>query len=244
MVIREYVEKLEGPDFVNAQARAWVDIREFMEEDVAPILAAQNQPGGSLNGPGSSLGCTEPLVLHLRELLDRHQISSLLDAPCGDWTWMRHVNLGRMIYVGWDVDIEQIQRNRDGFGTPRVTVTPDDPAGCFFFARNILTVPRLPVMDAILCRDFLAHLPTEHIELVLRKFADSGATYLLASSYPGVSNEFDYKPENFAWLGYCERPHDLEAAPFSMTKIDAIEEIPGPGGVIALPHELAVFRLR
>jgi hypothetical protein len=237
MVIRQYVEKLEGDDFTNAQAQAWVDIRQFMEEDVTPMLAEQNRPGGSVNGPGSSLDCTTGLVAALPGFLRRHHISSLLDAPCGDWTWMRHVDLAGVIYLGWDVDIEQIRRNREQF--ERI----GDGRQAWFFARNILTVPRLPVMDAILCRDFLAHLPTEHITAVLDKFKNSRCIYLLASNYPGVSNEFDYRPEDFAWLGYCERAHDLEQAPFHLSKIDALPEIPGPGGVISLPHELALFRL-
>jgi hypothetical protein len=235
MVIRQAVEKLEGPEFVAAQARAWTDIREFVEEAVLPVV--QSETGGSVNGPGSSLGCTTGLVADLPEFWRRHGISSLLDAPCGDWTWMQHVDLTGVIYVGWDCDEELIRRNRERFERR------GDGRMAWFFCRNILTIHKLPIMDAVFCRDFLAHLPTEHIVDVLAKFQASRCTYLMASNYPGVSNEFEYHPENFAWLGYCERPHDLEAAPFHLSKIDALPEIAGPGGVISLPHELALFRL-
>lgn len=232
MVIRQYVEKLEGDDFIHAQAMAWRDIREFIEEDVMPLV--ERAPGGSVNGPGSSLGCTQRLIDQLPAFLDRHRITSMLDIGCGDWTWMQLVDFGPMIYTGWDVDIQQIARNRRKFGGRNL---------CRFEAENILTVDKVPRYDVILCRDVLAHLPTEYIEAVLAKFKASGSRYLLASTYPGADNSFEYHPEHFAWLGYCERPVDLQERPFTLPEIDCIEEVPGPGGVISLPHELGLFRL-
>jgi len=230
MVIREYVDKLEGDDFIHAQAMAWRDIRAFMEEDFIPLI--QTAPGGSVNGPGSSLGCTEPIVERLPALLHRHQLTTMLDVGCGDWNWMRHVDLTGIDYTGWDVDIAQVARNRKLFG---------DRAR--FDAENILTVEDMPRYDVILCRDVLAHLPNEHILAVLDRFRASGSRYLLASTYPGASNEFEYNPEHFAWLGYCEHAVDLQERPFALAEIECIEETPGPGGVISLPHELGLFRL-
>jgi hypothetical protein len=254
MTIRQYVDKLEGSDFINAEAQAWIDIREFVESTVMPIV--EPKPGGSVNGPGSSLDCTTGLVQELPGLLKRYGITSILDAPCGDWNWMQHVNLGGgIMYLGWDVDLVQIQRNRERFGSPHPRIKMPGPtqwdemdfrerAACvWFYAENLLTTTKIPTMDAILCRDFLAHLPTEHIISVLARFKASGTKYLLASTYPGAQNDFEYHPEHFAWLGYCERPHDLQERPFALAQLDAIEEIPGPGGVISLPHELGLFQL-
>jgi SAM-dependent methyltransferase len=229
MVIRQYVDKLEGDDFLHAQAMAWRDIREFMEEDIMPLVA--QAPGGSVNGPGSSLGCTEPVVAQLPALLHRYDVKTMLDVGCGDWTWMRHVDLTGIDYTGWDVDITQVSRNRSKFPAHR------------FDSENILTVEDMPRYDVILCRDVLAHLPTEHILAALAKFKASGCRYLLASTYPGADNAFDYRPEHYAWLGYCEHPVDLQERPFALAEIECIEETPGPGGVIALPHELGLFRL-
>jgi hypothetical protein len=239
-MIRDYVEKLEGDEFLNAQAAAWVEIREWVEDTVAPMV--ETETGGSVNGPGSSLSCTMSIREWLPGLLRRYQIRSMLDAPCGDWTWMSRVDLGGIHYVGWDIDLEQIRRNRDAYERK-----PGDYSLplrlCHFYARNILTVAGVPRVDLILCRDFLAHLPTEHIIAVLDKFRASGSAYLLASNYPGADNEFDYHPEHYAWLGYCERPHDLEQPPFNLAKIDSIPEDRAPGGVISNAHELGLFRL-
>lgn len=232
MVIREYVEKLEGDDFVFAQAKAWRDIREFMEEGMMPLLPVQE--GGSVNGPGSSLGCTQPLIERLPALLHRWNITSMLDIGCGDWTWMQHVDLTEIVYTGWDVDVHQQQRNARRFR--------DRPC-VRFESENILTVESIPRYDVILCRDVLAHLPNEHILAAIEKFKASGSRYLLASTYPGADNAFEYHPEHFAWLGYCEHPVDLQERPYALAEIEAIEETPGPGGVISIPHELGLFRL-
>jgi hypothetical protein len=102
----------------------------------------------------------------------------------------------------------------------------------------------VPAVDLILSRDFLAHLPNEPIGWVLDKFKASGSRYLLTSHYPHATNDFDYRPNDYTWFGYAERPVNLEAPPFSLgTKIESIQEIPGPGGVISQPHELALFEL-
>jgi len=232
MVIRQYVDKLEGGEFVKAQMQAWTDIREFVEEEVMPLVP--QAPGGSVNGPGSSLGCTQPIIDQLPALLDRYQITSILDVGCGDWTWMQHVDLFPLIYTGWDGDLVQIARNRRKFAGRNL---------CRFECENILTVAKVPRYDVILCRDVLAHLPTEHIQAALAKFKASGSRYLLASTYPNADNQFDYQPEHYAWLGYCEHPVDLQEQPYALAEIDCIEEVPGPGGVISLPHELGLFQI-
>ena len=78
---------------------------------------------------------------------------------------------------------------------------------------------------------------------MLDKFTVSGSKYLLASNYPGEPNEFDYQPDVYPWLGYLERTHDLEAAPFNMERLDGIPEARAPGRDSAPEHELALFRL-
>src|SRR5215212_9991686 len=47
----------------------------------------------SLSGAGSNLRQTETLRRELPGLLSKLSIRSLLDAPCGDFHWMQHVDL-------------------------------------------------------------------------------------------------------------------------------------------------------
>src|SRR3954451_1153147 len=45
------------------------------------------------SGQGSELAATENMRAYLPELFQRLQVSKFLDAPCGDWNWMRRVDL-------------------------------------------------------------------------------------------------------------------------------------------------------
>jgi SAM-dependent methyltransferase len=224
--------------FIEQQAHAWAEIREWAQEaEKQPLIPTAK--GGSWDGPGSSLDCTDQLFRVLPGLLKRLGVCLMLDVGCGDWNWMRLVDLTGIEYTGWDVDPGRIARCRYRINIGDFT-TLDRP-NVVFDEVNILTVDEVPLCDLILCRDVLAHLPTGHIQAVLQKFRASGSEWLLASTYPGADNAFEYNPSEYAWNGYMEHPVDLEAAPFNLEKIDAIPEQPGPGGVINQPHELGLF---
>lgn len=223
---------VDDAEFVEAQASAWGKVVDLMLE--RPENTVLN---GSVNGPGSSLEFTRNLREELPDLLRHYRIGSMLDCPCGDLTWLADTDL-RMLhsYVGMDVEKRLIDANQHNFRS----------FGNYgFVCCNLLTRKRFPKVDLILSRDFLAHLTTEWIEHMIGKYKESGSTYLLASNYPGTrTNDFDYDPYAYAWVGYIERPHDLELPPFNLKKIDAIEEQPAPSGVISRRHELALFELQ
>lgn len=225
-------------NFIEQQAHAWAEIREWAQEaEAQPLIPTEK--GGSWDGPGSSLDCTDNLFRVLPGLLHRLNVSMMLDVGCGDWNWMRLVDLTGIEYTGWDVDPGRIARCR-----ARVAIgdyTSVDRPNVMFEEQNILTVDELYAYDLILCRDLLAHLPTGHISAVLQKFQMSGSEWLLASTYPGADNEFTYNPSQYAWNGYMEHPVDLEAEPYNLEKIEAIPEVSGPGGVLTVPHELGLF---
>ncbi len=52
----------------------------------------------SRSGQGSELAATENLRAYLPELFERLNVRTFLDAPCGDWNWMREVDLRRRLY--------------------------------------------------------------------------------------------------------------------------------------------------
>lgn len=226
--------------FVEDQARAWSEIREWAEQAEAhPLIPTQ--PGGSWDGPGASVGCTKTLRDQLPQLLNYLGVITMLDAACGDWNWMRMVNLSGIKYTGWDVDPGRVERCRqrvamgDYMGEERPAVV--------FEQVNLLTVEQVPRFDLILCRDFLGHLTNDYICAVLDKFMASGTQWLLATTYPDSTNQFVYDPNAYAWAGYMERPVNLEEPPFSLRKVQAVQEDPGPGGVLTEQRELGLFPL-
>jgi hypothetical protein len=217
-------------NFPEEQAAGWRAIVTQMLDN--PDFYFLN---GSVNGPGSSLKYTEGLRRRLPDLLRRYRITTMLDAPCGDMTWLSQTDLTSLhSYLGYDVDQRIIKANKNGFR---------ELYQFAFLCTNLLTRPKFPKVDLILCRDFLAHLTDDYIGVMLDKFTSSGSTYLLASNYPGSANDFVYVPEDFPWRGYLERPHDLTQQPFNLRRIDGIPEESPPGGILANQHELALFQL-
>lgn len=50
----------------------------------------------SISGRGSEISHTSSLIKDLENLLNRPNISSVLDIPCGDFNWMRKVDLSKI----------------------------------------------------------------------------------------------------------------------------------------------------
>jgi hypothetical protein len=195
-----------------------------------------HDPGRPINGPGSSIAGAGRLVIEIPKLLHKYGVSTMLDAACGDLTWMQHADLRFLhSYIGIDFNKEAIEKNRLRY---------NQRGNMVFMCANLLTRKRFPPVDLILCRDFLAHLPTEWIMVMLERFRASGALWLLASNYPGADNNFEYDPSQWTWEGYMERAYDLTKPPFLETRIDSIPERSAPKGVIAREHELALFALQ
>ena len=94
-------------------------------------------------------------------------VRTLVDAPCGDFVWMRELAPGFESYVGVDVVPELIAANNRQFAGPRIR-----------FATGDITVDEFPRADAVLCRDCLIHLSTPLVWAALRNFKRTGYKYL------------------------------------------------------------------
>ena len=58
----------------------------------------------SRSGRGSTLDYTRPLRKALAKYLNSLNVIVLLDAPCGDFNWMQHVELPeKILYIGGDI---------------------------------------------------------------------------------------------------------------------------------------------
>src|SRR5690606_21776324 len=65
----------------------------------------------SLSGAGASLWETRELRQRLPLLLQDLGVTSLLDAGCGDFNWMQHVDLGIDAYIGVDLLADLVADN-------------------------------------------------------------------------------------------------------------------------------------
>lgn len=153
----------------------------------------------SLSGPGSSSTQTARLCTELSSLLCSLNVRSLVDAPCGDLSWLSQAGLELDSYVGVDIVPDLIAAHRQ---------TKPLPNASFIVADVVKDL--LPQADAILCRDCLVHLPDRQALRALRQFQASGAKYLLSTTFPGNRN---HDIPIGAW-----RALDLEAPPFNLPK--------------------------
>lgn len=154
--------------------------------------------GRSRSGTGSDPQQTATLERELPALLRRHEVTSLLDLPCGDHAWMKRVDLGPCDYTGADVVaplVRALQRRHAGARRHFV---------CLDATRDAL-----PRADLVLCRDLLVHLPDADVRRVLANVRRSGARLLLTTSFPQRGPQPDIVAGDW-------RPLDLASAPFGL----------------------------
>ncbi len=179
----------------------------------------------SQSGEGSSLAETRALRAALPGLLARYEIESLLDLPCGDFFWMRTVDLTGIDYLGADIVPEIVAANEERFGTPGRRFRVLDAAA-----------DSLPAVDLILCRDLLIHLSLGDIARVLAGFAASGSRLLLTTHFAGCEENAEIVSGDF-------RPVNLCASPFGwpppLAVIDEESRMAGGAG-----RGLGLWRLR
>ncbi len=152
----------------------------------------------SISGPGASLRQTEAIRTELPLLIDRLGTRTLLDAPCGDFNWMKETKLRLDQYIGADIVDELVQSNRRLHSSEHRS----------FVKKNLIRDP-LPRVDLILCRDCLVHLSYADARSALRNFRSSNSTYLLATTFTERRSNADIVTGDW-------RPINLQAPPFDL----------------------------
>lgn len=139
--------------------------------------------GPSLCGPGSSMNNTQALREGLPVLFSGLGIRTVLDAPCGDFNWMRGVKFdGLDSYIGADLQKEFIESNQTNYGNEKIK----------FMVGDIIN-DVLPQVDLVICRDCLVHLSLQEGMSAISNFVRSGSKYLATTSYWNVSQNIDAK---------------------------------------------------
>ena len=172
-------------------------------ESIFTSIAASNYWGDSesMSGPGSNLAQTAVIRHALPALFRKYEIKTVLDLPCGDFHWMKEVDLSSIqSYTGGDIVGKLVEDNERKFGhlAPKVR-----------FRRLDIIEDDLPCSDLIICRDCLVHLPFSEIRRSLDNMKRAEIRYLLATSYPG--KKFNHDIVMGDW-----RPLNMELAPFRL----------------------------
>jgi hypothetical protein len=178
--------------------------------------------GGS--GTGSTMSATATLRAYLEMLVYRHQITRVLDAPCGSSHWWPEL-LGRLrsvvpcfTYSGVDVVSSVVEASKAAYA--------HDPLTTFQLAD--LSAPGVGALlragsgsggfDLALCRDALQHLPMPLAVSVLENLGATGARLIALGSYLEETSNHDIPLGEYYKI-------NLLLPPFSLNESSAVDVI-------------------
>lgn len=150
----------------------------------------------SRSGSGSNLTETEVVRAMLPVIIEELKCQSILDIPCGDFFWMKLVEVD-IHYTGGDIVTDMVRRNHDLYGDTKRK----------FVKMNIVD-GSLAKADLVLCRDCLVHLSFKDIFQALRNVKNSGSVYFLTTTFTGLERNANIITGDW-------RPINLQKAPFS-----------------------------
>lgn len=151
----------------------------------------------SVSGPGSELPVTSVIIEEIPFIIKETNAKILLDAPCGDFHWMKETKLDLDKYIGVDIVPEIIANNQQKYSNETRT-----------FINLDIIKDRLPQADMILCRDCLVHLSFKDVFTTIKNFKESNSNYLLTTTFPELRENRNI--DTGLW-----RPINLQIKPFS-----------------------------
>ncbi|WP_193197366.1 class I SAM-dependent methyltransferase [Nostoc sp. MG11] len=134
----------------------------------------------SVSGRGSNLQQTLVIIKKIPVLLEKLDVKTMLDAPCGDFYWLKEAQLNLDRYIGCDIVAELVTENQRRYGNETRE-----------FINLDLATDALPQVDLIFCRDCLVHLSFKDALAVIKNFKKSKSQYLLTTTYPGILENKD-----------------------------------------------------
>ena len=146
----------------------------------------------SVSGQGSALKHTQNIIDKLPILLKKHGIHSILDAPCGDYNWIQHVNFNDIQYIGGDIVQELVDSNNKKFANNHVS----------FIKLNIIEDP-LPKVD------LLVHFNNKSIKSFLQNLIASDIKYFMTTNFPLTKHNYDITMGNFRLINLQRKPYNL-----------------------------------
>ena len=169
----------------------------------------------SRSGPSSTLTRTKNLREKLPILIDKLNIKSIFDAPCGDLNWMKYfIDETKITYIGGDIVLPMINSHKEHYSDIKNVN----------FIHIDLTSQEYPVADMMLCRDCLFHLSYDDTLKVLKNFVASRIPYLLTTTHfnKGQITNKDIVTGAWRWM-------DLFMPPYNFPK-DTLSRITDGGG--------------
>ena len=176
------------------------------------------------SGPGSLIKNTNNLIQNLPLIFKKYNIKSIIDVPCGDFNYMKEINLDNIEYNGYDISKKAIEI-------------------CLKYQKdnikfNILdaTIEQLKYSDLIICKDLFLHLSFKDTEKILQNIINTKCKYFAVSRYDN-GNVINIDKNS----GLGARAIEITGEPFNFT-YDIIESIKYTNNINIL-DELIFFKM-
>lgn len=167
-------------------------------------LWGTNEKGEGFSGGGSIFAFSKPYYNYLVKFLREHQITSVVDLGCGDWTFSKHIDWTGIDYKGFDVVGSVIEKNKQKYSSETIQ----------FFAGNFLE-EEIPSADLLICKHVLQHMPNRDIFkfiALLPKFKHC----LILDAMPKKGSENIEHPITDVFPYWDDRGTDLTMPPFNV----------------------------
>jgi glycosyltransferase involved in cell wall biosynthesis len=178
-------------------------LKSRSDEVFSSIYKTNYWRGESRSGEGSDLIQTQQIREIFPSLLKSLGAKSMLDIPCGDYYWMQHVDLP-VAYTGADIVQEVVNINNRKYSDSQHK-----------FLHLDVCNDKLPQVDLIFARDLLVHLSYNDIRRAIKNMKESGATWLLTTTFTGRDSNIDIKTGDWRTL-------NLQLAPFNFPEPEKI----------------------
>ncbi len=192
------VKRIRSIYYKNIELKKHYDIETVFTRRYKKYYNNRFNGLGSISGSGSDFVQTKIIRKKLPNLFREMKILTVLDIPCGDFYWMRNVNLNNIKYLGGDIVKNIIQQNRVRYQRKNI-----------FFYHQDLTKDNLPRVDIVICRDCLVHFSFNDIFSALKNICCSKSTYLLTTFFTARKSNRDILTGDW-------RPLNLVMPPFSL----------------------------
>ena len=147
----------------------------------------------SFSGSGSELQHTDTMRSNLPAIIEQYDIKSIFDAGCGDWNWLRHVDID-IEYTGADIVKSLVDDLTQKYQKSNVRFIHTDVVENKF-ARH----------DLVIARDILFHLSYRDIKMFLDNFLESESKFLL-TTHSGEHENIDIESGSWRFINLFDAP--------------------------------------
>lgn len=155
-------------------------------------------------GGGSKVSENIDTILFMDAIIETYRPVTIVDLGCGDFNWMRFVDLSDAYYLGCDWVFHN-------------DMTIHEADNINFVKCNIAEF-KIPSCSIIVCKDVLIHMTNEQTMAVLGNIRKSKSKFLLATSYDVPDN--NRVINNYAPLNMEKDPFNM-GSPISSLKLKA-----------------------